>query len=428
MQNLNITETTIAALTPYPRNARTHSKKQIKQIAASIERFGWTNPVLVDEQGQIIAGHGRVAAAKLLGTEAVPTICLENLSKAEIRAYVIADNRLAELAGWDDEILAIELQSLIDLDFDVEVIGFETAEIDLLIDGLGAPGAEDAGDKIPEIDESASPVTQPGDLWLLGQHRLFCGDATKAKSFEKLMAGGRAQMILTDPPFNVPIDGHVSGLGRIRHAEFAMASGEMSVAEFTVFLKTVLGQLAANSIDGALHFVFTDWRHIYELLSAARDIYSETKNLCVWSKNNAGMGSLYRSQHELVFVFKNGTAPHINNVELGRYGRYRTNIWPYAGVNAFGADRDEALAMHPTVKPVALVADAIQDCSRRGDIVLDAFGGSGTTLIAAERTGRRGYAIEIDPLYVDVTLERFRATFGEDPVHEASGLTFSMLK
>ena len=427
MADLKVEYRDTKVLKPYDRNARTHSKKQIRQIADSIERFGWTNPVLIDGQDQIVAGHGRVAAAKRLGIDEVPTILLETMSEVEIRAYVIADNRLAELADWDDEILAIELQALVELDFDVEVTGFETAEIDLLIDGLDAAGAIDDGDRIPEVDPSASRVTQAGDLWRLGRHRLLCGDATKRKSFERLMAGERAQMVFTDPPYNVPIDGHVCGLGRIRHAEFAMASGEMSEAEFTGFLETVLGHLAAHSADGALHFVCMDWRHVYELLSASRETYGEMKNLCVWAKTNAGMGSLYRSQHELVFVFKNGSAPHVNNVELGRHGRYRTNVWQYAGVNALGADRDDELAMHPTVKPVALVADAIRDCSRRGDIVLDAFGGSGTTLIAAERAGRRGYAIEIDPLYVDVTLERFRATFGEEPVHEASGLTFGEL-
>lgn len=428
MADLKVERRDPKELKPFDQNARTHSKKQIKQIAASIERFGWTNPVLVDAHGGVIAGHGRLEAAKLLGLETVPTICLENMSEAEIRAYVIADNRLAELAGWDDEILAIELQALVALDFNVEVIGFETAEIDLLIDGLDAPSADDEADAIPEIDKSEPPLTQPGDLWRLGRHRLLCGDAMQAESFERLMAGERAQMVFADPPFNVPIDGHVCGLGSIKHAEFAMASGEMSEAEFTEFLETVLGHLATHSADGALHFVCIDWRHIYELLSAARETYSETKNLCVWAKTNAGMGSLYRSQHELVFVFKNGSAPHINNIELGRYGRNRTNVWQYAGVNTLGANRLAELAMHPTVKPVAMVADAIRDCSRRGDIVLDAFGGSGTTLIAAEKTGRRGYAIEIDPLYIDVTLERFRATFGEEPVHEISGLSFADLR
>ncbi len=296
------------------------------------------------------------------------------------------------------------------------------------IDGLEAPGGDDEGDRIPAVDASAPRVSAVGDLWRLGRHRLLCGDATKAETFTRLMAGERAQMVFTDPPYNVPIDGYVGGLGRVRHADFAMASGEMSEAEFTRFLETTLGHLKANSADGALHYVYMDWRHMAELLAAGRGIYSDLKNVCVWAKTNGGMGSLYRSQHELVFVFKNGTAPHVNTVELGRHGRYRTNLWHYAGVNAFGVDRDVALSMHPTVKPVALVANAIKDCTRRGDIVLDAFAGSGTTLIAAERAGRRGYAVEIDPQYVDVALERYRATFGDDPVHEASGLTFSQLR
>lgn len=425
--DMRVETTPVLDLHPHPRNARTHSKRQIKQIAASIERFGWTNPVLIDEQDQIIAGHGRVAAAKLLGKTAVPSIRLENMSEAEIRAYVIADNRLAELAEWDKEILAIELQTLVKLDFEVEAIGFEIAEIDLLIDSLDPSGTDDEGDKIPSSDRSAPPVAEIGDLWLLGRHRLLCGDATKNASFKRLLDGERAHMVFTDPPYNVPIHGNVCGLGQIRHAEFAMASGEMSEAEFIEFLNNVLEQLAAHSTDGALHYVCMDWRHIYELLTAARDLYSEFKNMCIWKKTSAGMGSLYRSQHELVCVFKYGSAPHINNVELGRHGRYRTNVWQYAGINTFSTERIDALAMHPTVKPVALVADAIRDCTRRGDIILDAFSGSGTTLIAAERAGRRGYAIEIDPHYVDVALKRFRDTYGEDPVHEASGFTFSEL-
>ena len=424
MEDLKITEKSIAALRPHPNNARRHSKKQIKQIAASIERFGWANPVLIDTQDRIIAGHGRVAAAKQLGLTSVPTIRLEKLSEAEVRAYIIADNRLAELAEWDDEVLAIELQSLVELDFDVEVTGFDTAEIDLRIDALGAPGAADDGDEIPELDAFAPPVTWPGDMWLIGPHRLLCGDATMRGCYERLMGGDRAQMVFSDPPFNVPVDGHVSGLGKVRHREFAMASGEMSEGEFTTFLETVLGHMAESSVDGAIHYLCMDWKHAFELLTAARAVYSEYKNLCVWTKSNAGMGSLYRSQHELVFVFKNGTAPHVNNVELGRHGRYRTNVWPYAGMNAFGAGRADALASHPTVKPVAMVADAIRDCSRRGDVVLDAFAGSGTTLIAAERAGRRGYAMEIDPRYVDVALTRFRNTFDVEPIHETSGLSF----
>ncbi len=428
MDDLKVEYRDPKVLKPYDRNARTHSKKQIRQIADSIKEFGFTNPVLIDGTSRIIAGHGRVAAARLLGIDEVPTIRLENMSEVEIRAYVIAENRLAELADWDDEILAIELQALVELDFDVEVTGFETAEIDLLIQSLDAPGSVDEADRLPELDETAPAVSRLGDLWRLGRHRLLCGDATRPESYEQLLAGERAQMVFTDPPYNVPIDGHVCGLGRTRHAEFAMASGEMSERQFAAFLETVFGHLAAYSVDGSIHYVCMDWRHMSELMTAARGVYAELKNLCVWNKTNGGMGSLYRSKHELVFVYKNGTAPHINNVELGKHGRYRTNVWDYAGINTFAAGRLDTLAMHPTVKPVALVADAIKDCSKRGGVVLDAFGGSGTTLIAAERTGRRGYVIEMDPRYVDVSIERFQQLGGEEAVHDETGLSFADLR
>jgi DNA modification methylase len=234
-------------------------------------------------------------------------------------------------------------------------------------------------------------------------------------------------MVFTDPPYNVRIDGHVCGLGRIKHAEFAMASGEMSEAEFTAFLTTVLGNLAAHSLDGSLAYVCMDWRHLYELLGAGREVYTQLKNICVWNKDNGGMGNLYRSKHELVCVFKVGDAPHLNNIDLGRYGRYRTNVWDYAGVNTLKADRLDELAMHPTVKPVALVADAIQDCTRRGDLVLDAFVGSGTTIIAAERTGRIGYGLELDPHYVEVAIARWEKRTGKRAVHADSGLTIEAL-
>jgi 16S rRNA G966 N2-methylase RsmD len=413
-------------LTPCPRNARTHSKKQIRQIADSIAEFGFTNPVLVDRHDMIVAGHGRVEAARLLGRKTVPIICLEDLTEAQIRAYVIADNKLAENAGWDGELLGLELRYLsdLDVDFDATITGFEVPEIDLLIAGItDAPPEDDPADEIPEIDET-NLVSQPGDLWRLGRHRLFCGDATQAESYERILDGAKAQMIFTDPPYNVPIDGHVCGLGSVKHAEFAMATGEMSPAQFTAFLETVFIKLADHSVDGAIHYICMDWRHLGEVIAAGNAAYSEFKNLCVWAKTNGGMGSLYRSQHELVFVFKVGTAAHINNVELGKHGRYRTNVWSYAGINSFGAERDADLAMHPTVKPVALVADTMLDCSWRGGIVLDAFSGSGTTIIAAERTGRRGYAIEIDPAYVDVAIKRYQQVTGEAAIHADTGLTF----
>jgi DNA modification methylase len=416
---LVIEQLPLSALRPYARNARTHSPKQIAQIAASIREFGFNNPVLIDRHAEIIAGHGRVEAARKLGLDTVPCVRLEHLTEAQKRAYILADNRLAEKAGWDREILAIELQHLttIDVDFDVTLTGFEMGEVDLLLGaGEAAEAKADPADVVPEV--------ATGDIWQIGHHRLICGDALAPETYAQLLAGERAQMVFTDPPYNVKIDGHVSGLGAAKHREFAFASGEMSEDEFTRFLARVFANLAGHAIDGAIHFVCMDWRHQGEVLAAARGTYSELKNLCVWAKSNGGMGSLYRSQHELVFVFKSGTAPHINNVELGKHGRYRTNVWQYAGANAFGASRDEDLAMHPTVKPVALVADAILDCSKRKGLILDAFSGSGTTLVAAERTGRRGAAIEIDPAYCDVIVRRLANVCGLAAALDATGQSF----
>ena len=354
-------------------------------------------------------------------------IRLDHLTSEQKRAYVIADNRLAELAGWDDATLAAELQELsaLDLSFDLEITGFDTGDIERLITAVDTAGADPA-DEIPE--PAAIAVAQPGDLWLLGQHRLLCGNACDAEAFRKLLDGAEAQLVFTDPPYNVPIQGHVSGLGKVRHREFAMASGEMDEAGFTRFLTTVLGNMAGVAADGSIHFVCMDWRHMTELLKAGAEIYTELKNLCVWNKDSGGMGAFYRSKHELVFVFKKGTAPHINTFGLGEKGRYRTNVWDYQGANSFRRGRAEELAMHPTVKPVALVMDAIKDCSRRGGIVLDAFGGSGTTLIAAQKTGRRGYLMEIDPLYVDVIIRRWQALTGDQARHAETGETFAAVE
>jgi ParB-like chromosome segregation protein Spo0J len=343
-------------LKPRPANPRIHTAKQIRQIVASIEEFGFVNPVLIDGANGIIAGHGRVEAAKLLGMVDIPAVRVDHLTPAQIRAYVIADNKLAENAGWDSALLALELS--VDLNFDVTVTGFETAEVDILIGDL-QDDSPDAADEVPDIDRSALAVSRLGDRWLLSDHVLLCDDGLSKDSYVRLLGSNKAQMVFTDPPYNVPVVGHVSGLGKIKHREFAMASGEMSQGEFIKFLKTTFGYLAAFSANGLIHFVCMDWRHLLEVLEAATGPYSELKNLCVWTKTNAGMGSLYRSQHELVLVFKNGTAPHINNVELGRFGRNRTNVWTYGGVNTFGKERDNALLMHPTAKPVALVADAI---------------------------------------------------------------------
>ncbi|MBV1868414.1 MAG: ParB N-terminal domain-containing protein [Marinosulfonomonas sp.] len=415
----------VNSLTPYANNPRTHTNKQIRQIADSILEFGWTNPVLIDGEGGVIAGHGRIEAAKLLAISEVPVVELSHLSEAQKRAYIIADNKLAENAGWDEDLLKIELEGLLALDFDVSLTGFEMGEIDGLLIGEAADGP-DARDDLPET-AGGPAVTEPGDLWILGHHRVLCGDATIPESWTILMGDDKAQMVFTDPPYNVPIDGHVSGLGSVKHREFAMASGEMSETEFTKFLTDVLGNLAEFSADGSIHYACMDWAHLRELLTAGHAVYDELKNICVWAKTNGGMGSLYRSQHEMVVVFKSGTAPHINNVELGRHGRYRTNVWTYAGMNTFGAERDEALAMHPTVKPVALVEDAIFDCSDRNGIVVDAFLGSGTTLIAAESAGRWCFGLELDPEYVDLIIRRWQKVTGENAVHAGSGLSFDVL-
>ena len=426
---MKIEYTPVRELRPHPNNARTHSKKQLRQIAKSIEKFGFCNPVLVDDAKQIIAGHGRVEAAKLLGIDAVPTCRLSHLSDADKRTYVLTDNRLADKAGWDRELLAIELQGLIELDVDIELTGFEMAEIDLILEEArevsgAASGPEDTA---PELSPDPA-VTQTEDLWLLGTHRLLCGDAPDRAAYDHLLEGAKAEFVFTDPPYNVAIDGHVCGLGHIRHREFAMGCGEMSEAEFTAFLEAVFGLLAENTVDGSIHQICMDWRHIWEMLGAGRRVYSELKNLCIWNKTNAGMGSFYRSKHELMFVWKSGTAAHINNFELGQHGRHRTNVWDYAGVNTMRADRLEELAMHPTVKPVALVADAIKDCSRRGGLLLDPFCGSGTILIAAEHTGRKARALEIDPAYVDVAVRRWQAYAGKSAVLAGSGETFEAIE
>jgi DNA modification methylase len=418
----------VASLRPHPGNARTHSKKQVRQIADSIRRFGFTNPVLVGEEGEIIAGHGRVEAAKLLGLDRVPTVRLAHLSAAQRRAYVLADNKLALNAGWDRELLAIELQGLIDIDFEVELTGFSSSEIEIILDEArerSLNGPTETEDESPSpADDPATAVTRAGNIWRLGRHRLICGDARNQAVFSLLMGNERADLLFTDPPYNVPIDGHVTGLGRIRHREFAMGVGEMSVEAFTGFLQQTLGHAAALARNGAIAFVCMDWRHMGELLKAGQVVFSELKNLCVWNKTNGGMGTFYRSKHELVFVFKVGTAPHTNTFGLGDSGRYRTNVWDHAGVNTLRPGRSEDLAMHPTVKPVALVADAIKDCSKRGEIVLDPFGGSGTTLIAAEKTGRVARLVEFDPTYCDTILRRFERVTGKQATCAASGMSF----
>lgn len=422
IRSLKVELRPLAAVRPAKRNARTHSEKQIEQIASSIRQFGFTNPIIVNDEGMIVAGHGRHAAAKLLGMADVPVIPIDDLDPAELRTYALADNRIAQNAGWDAEVLRIEFEELnaLELSFDLEITGFSTTEMDQL---LVITPEEEKLEKLPEVDKKQTCGVERGDVWILGNHRLLCGDSRSPASFAMLMGDGRARLVFSDPPFNVKINGHVGGLGKTKHAEFAMATGEMSRPEFTGFLETAFRNAADVSMDGSIHYQCMDWRHVEEMMKAGTAVYSELKNICIWSKDNAGMGSFYRSQHELVFVWKVGSAPHLNTVELGKNGRYRTNIWNYRGPTKTGAVAE--LAMHPTVKPVPMIMDAIRDTSKPGEIVLDPFGGSGSTLIAAEKTKRLGRLIEYEPGYCEVTIRRWQTLTRKPAVLEATGESFA---
>jgi DNA modification methylase len=413
-----------------PCNPRIHSRQQVRQIARSIKKFGFNVPILIDSTGKVLAGHGRHLAAQQLGLAEVPAIMIEHLTEAQARAFMLADNKLCENAEWNVEILGEQFRQLaeVELDFELEITGFTTGEIDVLIDGVEASAVEnrDAADELPLLGVA---VTMPGDTWLLGDNRVLCSDALNPATYAQLLEGAKAQMVFADFPYNVRIDGNVSGFGAIRHREFAMASGEMTAEVFTDFLAGAIIMIVKNTMPGAIHFYCMDWRHVGEILDAATAARLRQLNMCVWVKDTAGMGSLYRSQHELVFVFKNGRERHRNNVELGRYGRNRANVWNYPGaIGLRSSDEGNLVALHPTVKPVAMVADAIMDVSARGDIVLDPFLGSGTSTIASERTGRRCYGIEIDPLYCDVIVRRWQAFTRDRAVRVADGRAFNEIE
>jgi DNA modification methylase len=405
------------------RNPRQHSQRQINQLADSIREFGFVMPVVADERGQVVIGHGRVLAAKKLKMSRIPIIQIRHLSPAQLKAFRIADNRLAQNAHWDERLLAesfLELKEL-DQDFDLSITGFSLPEIDLTIQKLSEPVVEDIDDA---SSETGVQVCQLGDVWELGGHRVYCGDATSEAAFETLMTDNRADVVVVDPPYNVRIDGHASGKGKVRHREFAQGSGELSREEFIRFLTDSCTLLKNYSKNGAIHFICMDWKHVDQLLAAGREVYAELKNIVVWVKSTAGMGSLYRSQHELICVFKSGTGRHTNNIELGKNGRDRSNIWTYDSAGTQARKGNNVLELHPTVKPVQLVMDALLDCSNRGDIVLDCFLGSGTTLLAAERTGRICRGIELDPLYVDTAIRRWQNLTGQDAVRVADGQLF----
>ncbi len=414
-----------ATLKPYDGRLRKFRTKQISKIATSLTTYGFLNPIITDPDGVIIAGEARLKAALHLGLTSVPVIQIDHLSPSERRAFRIADNRLAEEGRWDAEALAIEIESLLILDdVSIELTGFETAEVDVMLYGP-TTGVEksDPADILPDIP--VNPTSKPGDLWTLGDHKLLCGSSLDACSWALLLGEETAIMAIVDPPYNVKIANNVSGLGKVRHGEFAMASGEMSRAEFTAFNVGWLSAMLPHCGDGAIIDLFIDWRHTGELEEAIRTCGLHLLNICVWAKTNASNGAMYRSQHEFVFISKKGTASHVNNIQLGKYGRYRSNLWTYPGANSFGATRMDDLAAHPTVKPVGLVADAIRDVSNKGQIVLDAFVGSGTTILAAERTGRRARGIEIDPVYVDVAIARWEKLTGRKAVLASTGETFA---
>lgn len=415
----------IEAIQLKQKHTRKHSEQKILRLSASIEEFGFTAPIIVDEHGKVLAGEARLLAAKKVGLSHLPVVRLQHLSPAQKRAFAIADNRLAELGEWDLRVLADELAFLFsdgpEITFDPRITAFDTVEVDQII--LGGNGAHDEPDradrKIPLPAETA--VTATGDVWICGKHKLYCGNATHAKTYRDFLAREAVDIVFMDPPFNVPNAGHVTDRAGVR--EFAMAHGEMSPDEFTAFLASALSLIREKMAAGAVVYICMDWRHLDELSAAARPLFGAMRNLIVWVKTNAGMGSLYRSQHELVAMY---AAPGkiTNNFGLGGKGRHRTNVWKYPGLSSFGRGRSETLAMHPTVKPVAMVADALRDCSKRSDIVLDAFGGSGTTMIAAQKTGRRARLVEIDPIYCDVTVKRWQDFTGDTARLAETGETF----
>jgi DNA modification methylase len=422
---MEIVHVQIAQLKPYPKTLRIHNRKKRRKLASLLRRFGQAVPVLIDEDHQIIDGHAVVDALKELGSEDVAVTIVRNRTRAEVRALRLALNRIVEEVEWDQGKLRTEFRELLELGFDLELTGFDAIEIDMTLD-IEQPTAGIVEEVLAEDVEPAgeAQVVAKGDVWCLGNHVIACGDSQEAELMCRLMGERRAAVVFADPPYNVKIGGHVSGLGKIVHREFAMASGEMSVEEFKSFLLRFLVALLPLLVNGAILFVCMDWRHLREILDAGDHADLELKNLCVWAKSNAGMGSFYRSQHELILVFKHGDARHQNNFELGQHGRSRTNVWSYKGVNAFGKDRMELLGVHPTIKPIALVADALRDVSRRGDIVIDPFLGSGSTLLAAEQTGRVCIGVEIDPAYLEVTIRRWQKQTGRDAVCAATGETF----
>ncbi len=406
--SLQLTNVELDKLKLFKRELRNHPAEQVRKIARSLETFGWVSPILVSPDLEVIAGTARVKAAQSLGMKSAPALRVDHLTPEQIRLYRIADNRLAEEAVWDREALRLEIGELIALDLDIGLTGFETGELDVLLDFNDDASEGSADEAEPAEQEPSSTV---GDVYKIGDHLLICGDALDSDTW-KLLGGREIHAGFVDSPYNVPIDKHVCGKGDVKHREFVQASGEMSPEDFQQFLTTVHERLAEAMNPGAVLFSCMDWRSIDRLVCAGKAAGFELINMAVWDKMTGGMGSLYRSQHELISVFKKPGKAHRNNVQLGKHGRNRTNVWAYAGMNTGGKDRDELLSLHPTVKPVDLVADAIKDVTARGETVIDCFGGSGTTMLAAHKAGRKAILIELDPVYVDTIIARMEKATG----------------
>ncbi len=411
------------SLRPANRRTRRATAEHKAEIRATIERLGFCVPILITRDGVIINGHAAWEVAKELGLPTVPCIIIDHLSEDEVRVLALAVNRLAEKGEWILPELQAEFAELINLDVPFEVSGFSLPKIEIILTPVNETDAEVEEVAAPDFENE--PIARRGDLWQAGDHRILCGDACDPKNYELLMEGATATAGITDVPFNVKIDGHVSGLGKTRHREFVAASGEMTDEEYRDFLVSSIGGLAPHLKEGGLFASFIDWRNLVHLLASASKLGLDQINLVVWNKDNAGMGSLYRSKHELFPIFKKGTAAHINNVELGRHGRWRSNVWDYAGASTIGSDARDGLAVHPTVKPVAMLADALRDITNIGDIVIDPFLGSGSTMMAAEETRRVCRGMELDPRYVDVILNRWKDQTGVEPVLISTGQTFS---
>lgn len=419
----------LSALLENPHRVQVHSPRQLSKLSRAIEVTGQLAPTIIDERYMVLAGHARLAAAKALGHASMPVVQVFNLSQVQKRAFLLSDNRVGLDARLDRKTLAAQIPELTllfeDAGLTLSDTGFEVAEIDTLVIDF-----EDGG---PEPDDAIDPalaagaiVLRQGDVFALGEHRLAVGDARDAGLLDQLMSGEKAEVAFLDPPYNVPVRS-IGGRGRSRHPEFAFASGEMSRAEFVAFLEAALGNAARVSVPGAVHFVCIDWKHCRDLIEAGERVYGAYLNLVTWVKTNAGQGGLYRNQHELIGVFRVGEAPHRDNVQMGRFGRNRSNVWTYAGANTFRSGRMDDLNDHPTVKPIQLVIDALKDVSRRDAVILDTFVGSGTTILAGERIGRRVRAVEYEPRYAQIAIRRFEAVTGQIARHIETGLTLAQL-